>query len=75
MRSDLVGILLLAVLAAMLASAVALAAGAGFLAAAVVYCLTGTTLVAGWAGLVFLSGSWPRVRRVRVAVYGRRHPA
>jgi len=75
MRSNLVGVLALAVLAALLAAAVTLAAGAGMLAAAVAYCLSGTTLLTGWTALVFLSESRPPIRGLHLGIHGRRHPA
>ena len=80
MRSNLaaramVGVLALAVLVALLAAAVTLTAGAGMLAAAVAYCLPGTTLLTGWTALVFLSERWPPIRGLQLAIHGRRHPA
>jgi hypothetical protein len=71
----MVGVLLIAILLATLGSAATLAAGGGMLAAAAVYCLTGTALMAGWTGLVLLHDRWPPIRSVQVAVHGRPRPA
>ena len=48
--SGMFGALLIAVMAATAAAGLTLASGGGFLLAAAVYCLTGSALVAGWAG-------------------------
>lgn len=62
------GALLIATLAASIAGAIALASGVGLLAALAVYSVTGSAMVAGWAGLVALADRRPRLRRARVAL-------